>query len=413
MALYFPFFVSLLIGLLIGLEREKSSGPAQKMGIRTFSLIALLGSLSGWTEENWIGVALSAFALSLILISYYHSSKPEHQNSDRGTTTEVAAAVVFFLGYASHTSLALVSLLGSIVALLLFLKEPLHRFSKIVRPAELQAAIILLLLGVSVVSLLEDKVVDPWNLINPKKIGMLVLALSALEFVSYIAVKVLGTKRSPWIIGLLGGLVSSTAVLLFTAKRAKEHPNASRVYLATALIAKIASFFELFVIIAVLAPDLGAKVAVLMAPSFVIGLSLAFLIGWKQPSSTASLELSSPLDFRGVLRISLLLTSVIALVALAQRYLGNIGTLAISFLSGLFELHGVVLATANVYSAGRLSSETAMLSLCMAVLASLFSKIALSWIVDRAKFARAITFLFTLLAISTGLGLWLTRTLIR
>jgi uncharacterized membrane protein YhiD involved in acid resistance len=57
---YLPAFVtSLALGLLIGLERERS--PAAKAGLRTFTLVAILGTLAGLlaqeTGSPWLLVA--------------------------------------------------------------------------------------------------------------------------------------------------------------------------------------------------------------------------------------------------------------------------------------------------------------------------------------------------------------------
>jgi len=53
------FLTSLAIGLLIGLERERT--PSAKAGLRTFALVALLGTLAAMLSEKiglpWLLVA--------------------------------------------------------------------------------------------------------------------------------------------------------------------------------------------------------------------------------------------------------------------------------------------------------------------------------------------------------------------
>ena len=401
---YFPFLVSILLGFLIGIEREKTKGTGA-MGVRTFTLIAILGSLCGWSREIWLMAASSLFVLGLVLSSYFRATGPGIQK-ELGLTTEVAAGVVFALGYIAHRDPALAGLLGCFVALLLFWKTPLHRFTSTVRPRELEAALLLLLLGISVLGFLEDKVIDPWGLFNPRKFGMVILLVAAIEFSSYLAVKFIGPGKSPIVVGFFAGLVSSTALLLTSARAAKKNPNAWTQHLITVAVGKVASLLLLVVVVGVVSADLIGLTALLVSGAVLVGiLTTALFLGNSSTASTP-IEVRSPLDILGVLRLSLFLAAILAAVGLAQRHAGDLGRETAAFIGGLFELQGVSLATATLHERGQLEINPTLVTLELAVIASLVGKIVISWVIVRGKFSVATTALFLAMGIAVVLMAW-------
>ncbi len=399
-----PFIVSLLLGFLIGIERERNRAPDSAMGVRTFTLLAILGSLAGWLSEAWIASLLATFALSLVLLAYYRETRPR-RNVDRGLTTEIAAGLVFTLSFASHRNPPLIALLACIVTLLLFWKKPLHRFSRHLQPRELEAALLLLLLGIGVLSLLEDKVIDPFGLFNPRKFGLIVLAVGGIEFVSYLAVKFFDPAKSPLFVGFFAGLVSSTALTLTSAHLNAKKPAAWRQHAAMVISGKIASIVELLAIVGFSSPALAPQVATLVAPPVAAGAAAVFWLLRSGPREGSSLQINTPLDIPGVLRLSLLLAVILAVVALAQRYAGDLGRDLVVAIGATFELHGVSLATATLHEKEQLSMAGAVRSLQVAMAADLLAKIALPWFVVRNSFSRAVTVTFAMmiaLVLSTG-----------
>ncbi len=404
-----PYFIAIVIGLLVGIEREKAHPTQKTMGVRTFLLLSLLGAVAGDIQNIWLSTLVAAFAFGLILISYFSQTRSHSPKADQGLTTEFAAGIIFCLGFTAHQSPALSALMGPIVALVLFSKSALHRFTHTLKPSELEAALLLLLAFVVVVNLVPDTYIDPWGIFNPKKFGFLVLILGALEFASYVLTKIIGIRASGLVIGFLGGLVSSTAVLLSSARNSKKLPATWKAQVSSTLSAKLAALIELLVIIILVSPDnLFMKVFLSVAAGLAIGgVALAFSVK-NSHAKNMQIELKSPLDWKGVLRLSLVLAAILALISASIKLLGEGATFAVSFLTGLFELHGVTIANATMHSQGQLSTDVASLSIIFAVVASLIAKIAMSWIVDRGPFSRAITGVFVLMIIAIGATTWLT-----
>lgn len=392
MELWRPYLISCLIGLLVGVERERAQPARKAMGVRTFLLISVLGAAAGGLEGVWLPALITAFALSAIAASYVLFASVDA--NDHGLTTEFAAALVFVIAYISHQSPTLAAILGPAVALVLFSKRPLHKFTAVIKTSELQAAILILLLAVTVVGVVEDRVIDPWGIFNPKKFGLLVLILAVLEFLGYILTKLWGEKKGSLFSGFLGGLVSSTAVLLSSAKAAAKSDRAQRMHLISAIAAKCAALVEVLIVVALISGELALRLILPIGAGILAAAILLGLMGHHSKGSTSQLTLRSPLEFTSVLKLSGLLGLILAVVAAAQRWLGVSATQGVVFFTGLFELHGVSLATATMADRGQISLTDAADAIVLATAASLIAKAALAWIIARNAFSRNATLLF-------------------
>lgn len=387
-----------MIGLLVGIEREKAHPDQSNMGIRTFLLITLLGAIAGGVAQLWFSAIVSAFAFGLILLSYFRQSRTKTHTVDAGLTTEFAAGIVFCLGYIVHQSPTLAAVAGPIVAVILFSKTSLHRFIRTIRPSELQAALLLFLAGVVVINLVPDKTIDPWKIFNPKKFGYLVLLLASLEFLSYVIAKIIGTKRGLLLIGFLGGFISSTAVLLSTARKAKEAPKQWRTLLASAVAAKLAAIIELILIVYLVSPFLLYNLAWSLMAAVVVGAAaLAFLTRGTFDHDNEVIAIKSPLDWKGVLRLSVMLGAILAMISISKIQLGENASTAASFLTGLFELHGASLANATMHAQNQIALTAAGFNILLAIVASLVAKIVMAWIVGRGTFTKILTITFVIL----------------
>ncbi|HMN68526.1 MAG TPA: MgtC/SapB family protein [Bdellovibrionales bacterium] len=400
---WLPYIIAAGVGLLVGIEREKAHPTDKSMGVRTLLLLSLLGAVAGGLDEFWLSLLIAGFCFILIVISYFNASKARGGKVDRGLTTEFAGGIVFCLGYAAHAQPTLSALLGPVVAVVLFSKKSLHRFTHRLKSSELQAALVLLLLAVCVLSLVPDEVIDPWGIFNPRKFGLLVVTLAAIEFFSYAAAKIFGEKRSAWIIGFLGGLVSSTAVLLSSARHAAKSPKAWPNLAIAAIASKCASLVMLILIVGLVSRPLALKVAPAFAAALAVGALALLLLSRRSHQGGHELELKSPLDWKGVLRLSVLLAAILAASEGGRLLFGVDGIMLVSFLTGLFELHGVALANATMFTREHVDFATAERSMYVAGTASLFGKIAIVWIVMRGKFAVTVSLTFALM----GGALWL------
>lgn len=402
-----PYLIAIVVGLIVGIEREKSASGQKTMGVRTFLMISLLGALAGGINNIWLSALIAAFSLALILISYFTQTSSKATNVDRGLTTEFAGGIVFCLGFVAHKSPALAAALGPMVAVILFSKKMLHRFTHKISSDELEAALFILLAWVVVLDFAPDRAVDPWGVLNPRKFGYLVLTLAVLEFLSYLLSKTFGEKRGAIVSGFLGGFVSSTAVLLSAARSAKKNPDNQMASLCTAIAAKLASLVELLFIVGLISQTLLFTLLIPVSLSFLIGLVVLLFLALKTKPASASLHLRSPLDWKGIFRFAVILTGILSAVLICENLLGEQATFALAFTTGLFELHGTSLAVATMHSHGQLAQNTAIMLTIIALAASFVSKVAISWFICPGIFSRRLTLTFLFMLAPIVLAIWL------
>jgi uncharacterized membrane protein (DUF4010 family) len=389
-----PYIIALAVGLLVGIERENSKADEKAIGVRTFLLLSLLGAIAGDLQNFWLTAVISIFALGLIVTSYIIQIYSIPVRVQLGLTTEFAAAIVYTVGVAAHTSPILAATIGPLVALILFSKTPLHSFTHDLKPIELKAAITILLIAAVVIELAPNTTIDPWGLLNPRKFGYLILILATLEFSSYILLKVIGEKKGSIVVGFLGGLVSSTAVLISSVRQSIKSAESWRTFICSVLAAQMASLLELLVIVSLISQTLFLKLLPAVAAGIIFcGICLG-LMWLKQIPQSSELVLKSPLDWKGVLRLSVIFGILLMLVSLAKNSFGQDAMYSLSFLTGLFELQGISLANATLFSHEQVSLNIASFSILLAVIASLIGKVSVSWFFSRSKFSAVLTLIF-------------------
>lgn len=400
-----PFAISFLIGLFIGIERERSHPTGmQPMGVRTFVLLALLGTLAALMNEPSLTVSLSLFAFGTVLLGYFRSTRFKH-HADIGITTEVAAGVVFGLGYTVLKEPLLSAILGVVVLILLFGRDRLHSFSrKKLTPDEIQATITILIIVLVVLPFLPDRSIDPWHLFNPRLFGMFVTIIAVMQFAGYIAVRVFGHRLGMLLTGYFGGLISSTVVFATLPGVYREQPQLLRPCVVAGIFSVLGMLTELCVILLTASSQLFIG---LLPNIFVIMLvgGLSGLLMINRTSEEAIINGSSnPLDIKSVLRLAVFIGGMLILIGIAQHYVGETGIRIVAFLGGLFELHSVTLAVVALFLAGKLTQLQANEAIMLAVAATFVSKFILLWTLSRNRFAM-ITSFFLLLMLSAGVAM--------
>jgi uncharacterized membrane protein (DUF4010 family) len=218
-----------LAGLAVGIEREWSghaSGPhARFAGVRTFLMLGLLGGIAGWLLDEGrtaVAVALLAGGAALAVVAYIEASR---RTGDADGTTEAAALLVLAVGAVcglGHGVLG--SAVAAVAVLALAEKTRIHQWVGRIGETELRAALHFAVLALVVLPLLPEGPYGPFDAVRPRSLWAIVLALSGLNFLGYIARRAAGPERGYAVAGLLGGLVSSTAVTLAFSRQSRIEP---------------------------------------------------------------------------------------------------------------------------------------------------------------------------------------------
>ncbi len=385
-----PYFIAMVIGLVIGVERERQRlNSVQAMGVRSFLLISLLGAIAAGIDKAAIGLAIALFAAAAILLGYFKTSKAALASGrpDIGMTSEIAAMATFGLGYLAHFEPLLSLALGVIMLSALHHKTMLHSFiEKRITAHEIQAAVILLLLSFGVIPLIPQGFVDPWNIFNLRRLAIIISVIAAIQFLGYVASRIFGSRLGFSFAGLLGGLVSSTAVFISHAELATTKP---KFYLSTAsaaMFSLVATLCQLIIVVAVMSWPLMIAISIPVAIILTAATAIAFSFYAKAaPGSEPKIQ-HNPLNLWSAIKLGSLLSAIIIVLELTQRFLGELSAQILTFLGGLFELQGVVIARTNMFENNSITLQAAAETVLIAIFASMVSKIGITAFLGRGSY---------------------------
>ncbi|MHB9013055.1 MAG: MgtC/SapB family protein [Ignavibacteriaceae bacterium] len=342
------FIVALALGFLIGLERERSGSERKNRlfaGVRTYTLISLFGFACGWLFHINVTFALPAGMLSiaaLALMGYISKLK----EGKTGTTSEVAALLTFTIGALSMLAdIWLPMALGIIATFLLSEKAELESWVERLDKTEFLAVIKFLLITLIILPALPDQNYTQFNL-NPKNIWEYVIMVSTIGFVGYFLMKKFGGKVGLWLSGLLGGIVSSTAVSIAVGRIAKNNPEQSGNALQASLLASSVMYIRILIIIGIINPSsiflLWWKFALLT----IIGIALSFGLKSKksQPGAHSVSTLQNPFEIKPAIFFAALFVILSVVTILVKNYFGNGGLLTLSAVVGVTDIDPFILS---------------------------------------------------------------------
>jgi uncharacterized membrane protein (DUF4010 family) len=402
-----PFAIALLIGLGVGIERERSHvEDARAAGVRTYSLIAISGAVAASAGSPVLTGGLLLMLAGLVVSGYWRSAANE---DGLGLTSEIAAGLVFALGYFARQEPFLAGILGLITVSILYLRARLHFFTReVLKREEISAALTLAVFALIVLPFLADEPIDPWGLFNLRRAGQIIALIAAIEFGAYVVGRIFGAKIGRLAAGFFGGLASSTAVFMGLPKVVKEEPKHLRLALGSGMLAVAATVAFYLAIVGSVSSELAMAVAPAAVTATVLSVALGLLCGkGAEEQKTAANGSRNPLDFRGALKLGLIIFGFIALAAVAKHTLGSAALEAVNFAGGLFELHGVSFATATLRVTGAIDAETATRALLLSLLGSFVSKVGILWAFDRGRLAALMSGLLVVVIVGAGAAQWL------
>ncbi|HEU4741698.1 MAG TPA: MgtC/SapB family protein [Meiothermus sp.] len=364
---------AVLVGFAVGLERERARTERQASaigGLRTFTLIGLLGGASALVKELWL-VPVGLVAIGALGV--YSLSRSQD------ATSPVAALTVYVLGVLCGLGVVLPALFAGVltVAFLTF-REELHKFVGGLSRQELEAGILLaLLLGV-IYPLLPDEAYGPYQVWNPREIWMMVVLVAGVNFAGYLALRFLG-QRGLWVAALFGGLVSSTAVTLSMASRARAAPSRAPLWASGVAVASQVMLLRVAFWVGLFAPDLLGQLLIPLVVWLVWGLLVALWLARRDSAPPDSLPVRSPLELTAALSFALVYAVVKLLAAWGTDMFGNAGLYIVSALSGLTDVDAITLSVARLNSSGELALSGAVLAVLLAVLANTLVKAGLAF----------------------------------
>lgn len=415
-ALFARFGLALVLGFLIGLERERDK-PLIFAGMRTFALISLLGAVLAFVSENFAGYwllivgfgAVAAFAL----VSHIKGFETGHV----GITTEVAFLLAFLLGglvYWELLTLAAAVTVG--VVLVLNFKPNLQEFLTHVDRQDIWAGLEFAIVWVIVLPILPNRTYGPFDVLNPREIWLMVVFIAGINLAGYILPQFIGAGRSIGLTGVLGGMISSTAVTFELARRSqseRERDFATLFALAIAL-ASTGMFFRALILAAVLNPSLAVGLVLPMLTGAIVA-ALGVALMWRQARQSGDSELErlesrerrSPFALRPALQFGLIFAVVLWVSKAAMVLLGDIGVYVSSAVGGLAGMDAIALSMAKL-AGSSITQAVAIRAVTLGAAANMVFKGAIAAILGGGNVRREILPLFLLAAVTSTTTAFLT-----
>lgn len=384
------YLVAIALGLLMGLERERN--PSAKAGLRTFALTALFGVLAShiadMTNSPWMIVAGLVLTGSMIVAAY---AKHPPDDGDPGTTTVSALLICYGLGVLCwFNQLQLAAMLGIGATVLLYFKAELRGISQTLTRRDLISILQFAVLSLIVLPLLPNIGYGPYGAINPHQIWWMVVLISGLSLAGYAALRIVGQQRGTILLGLLGGLVSSTATTLAFSRHGRQNEALGRLAVIVIVLANLVVLLRLALITAILGGSVLVALAPVLAGGLIAGvLAAAYGLHKLKPGGEApELVLSNPTEIRTALTFGLLYAVVLLASAWLSDYAGAKGLYAVAAVAGLTDVDAITLSTLRLHSLEKISSTQAVSAITLAFLSNLVFKSGLVLLIGGWKMGK-------------------------
>lgn len=371
--------VAIGIGLLVGIERERRIGEDEAQvaaGVRTFALVGLAGALA--ERIGGAGLVVAGVFVALAALASYRASRMQ----DPGLTSEVAMLVVFLLGVLAMREAALAAGLGVAVALLLASKSRVHRFAREQLTAqELRDGLLLAAAAAIVLPLLPDRTIDPWGVLNLRKLWLLVVIVMAINAAGHVALRAFGARTGLLLAGLAGGFASSTATIAGMGARARRNPELAAACAGAGVLSNVSTVIQLGVIAGMLSPPLlRALWPALLAAGAVIALFAVFAARAARAARGREDGLvGRAFEPRHAVLFVAMVAGVLLLSAAMLAWLGDAALEWTLAASGLADVHAAAASAAQLAASQRIDVAVAVHGVALAFAANSLVKLGMAF----------------------------------
>ena len=406
---------AVLIGLLVGLQREHHNieQPGSKFaGLRTFGLIGLAGALAALAADTLgqpIAWSATLFVVGSLLVAGYIA---EAARDDVGGTSQIAAIITFIAGGLCYwDQLAVAAAVGVATTLILETKLETHRFAKALSREDMIAVVKFAAITALVLPVLPNRVMgpEPIHIINPFNTWLLVVLISGIGFLGYTLVQVFGPRLGIGLTGLVGGLVSSTAVTMSFAQRSKESSGLERALALAVIVSWTTMYGRIALEVAVTNRPLLARIALPLTLMALVGLGhVAWLYLRGHDTKAETPKFDNPFGLTPAITFGALYLVIKIAAHLGQLWLGDAGLYASSIVAGIADVDAITLSVSQLSVAGEsLSLDTAGRAILMATLSNTVVKGAMVAFIGSKAMRRAISPGVVMLLLIGVLAIWL------
>lgn len=408
--------LALLVGALIGIEREHARTELERtgkikghvlgpiFGLRSTILFSLLGFMfafiTTYTGDRIFIVVGLIFALT-IATSVYIANVLVTKHT--GATTYISVLIVFFIGalvgFGGYTNYIAAGAISIIVTFLLAIKRTLVKFTTKLTNEELMSALKFGVVAFIILPLLPNTTIDPWGVINPFSVWFVVVAVSAIYFLSYVLLKELSYKGLI-VSSFFGGLINSAATTLHIANLVKEKKGIIMSAAGGVCLALFASMISDLIVILIVIQNVNLVLTVLLP--YTAGMAvLLFFAFWDvehQKSEGERIRLKSPFALRPALEFGAIYLLLLVVGSALNTFFGTIGLSLSTIIGSLWSSSTVIFSLANLSKTGIIPIRTAAEFNILAVIIATMVKFVWANFSMNKNFSRRVLYAMALTA---------------
>jgi uncharacterized membrane protein (DUF4010 family) len=341
----------LFLSFLIGLEREDrraTLGRYRFGGVRTYPLLGLVGyGLAVLSDGQSITTSIGFLAIAgFLMLTYWHKVA---QVPDAGITSEVAGLATYLVGalvYHGYFWVASTIVVASLLLLELksVLEDLVQRFSE----ADILTFSKFLLLTIVILPVLPNQSFGPFQL-NPFKTWLVVVAVSAISYLSFLLQRRVKGRSGVALIALLGGAYSSTVTTVALAKQSatdcRPHTYAGGVLMASGVM-----YLRLAMLIGLFNASLGKLLILPFGLLALTGIGGGLLWSLRNNGSPASCTIQegtvtrNPLELKAAFLFALMFVGIVVLTHYVVQYGGQQGIYGLAAILGVTDVDPFILS---------------------------------------------------------------------
>ena len=367
--------VAFAIGMLVGIERERSKGqgPDREIaGLRTFTLASLVGAISFLLGSVPL-FAVFALLLGVVVAAGYLRSR-EH---DPGLTTEIALLATFLLGGLAMRERQLAAALAVAVTIVLAARTRLHDWvHNVLTDDEVRDGLMLAAAALIILPLAPSEPVDPWGVVSLRQLWLLVVLVMAINALGYIALRALGPRIGLPLAGLFGGFVSSTATIGAMGARTRKQPELHAGAVAGAAASSVATVVQLAIVVGLVSLSVLKALIFSLIAAGLAAFGYATAFAWRSARQFEDREppAGRPFDPKTAIVFMLVVGAAILVSAGATHLLGDQGLMLASGLAGFADAHAAAISAATLAAGEKTSTQYSTIAILVAFSTNAVSK---------------------------------------
>ncbi len=403
---------------LIGLEREmriQKKDEQEKVigGMRTHAMLGVLGFLSFFLAENFSGWFLPIFTFGIFGLIFISHTLFALKTERYGMTSVFSLFASFIIGVFVEQNLLVMALTVSVFFTgILAFEEGFHGIAERINKNELLSILQFLIFSFIILQILPASWVDPFGFFDwaPRKVWLMVMFVAAIRFIGYFLSKFIGKSKGSLLSGIIGGLVSSTAVTTGLAQESKGKKE-STIFLVPILIASGMMFCRVILEILIVAPQKEKFIPLFFALGFMgitaFAVGIFFLFHQKKTSIISrkdedDVEISQPLHMKSALYFGGFFLIILIASEKITAIFSDAGLIAVGAIAGLTDIDAITLAMANNITEGSLP----LVVIFTAVVVNTLVKVGIVGVFGSRELLKRMG-VFTILILFLGaLGLW-------